>query len=56
MLARHGIIVNRAQVLELKGSVPSRNFVQLPGAPTKALGLTGRFCYVQIRPSPGKMW
>lgn len=44
------------QVLELRGSIPSRNFARLPKPASKTLGLTGRFCYVQIKPEPGKKW
>eukprot|EP00873_Tetraselmis_striata_P024273 jgi/Tetstr1/444537/TSEL_032414.t2 len=44
------------KVLELRGSIPSRNFARLPKPASKTLGLTGRFCYVQIKPEPGKKW
>lgn len=53
---KRGCLILPPQVLELKGSIPTRNYVQLPKTASKSLGLTGRFCYVQICPGKQKKW
>ena len=40
------------RVIKISGKIPAVNFLQVPGVKGRALGLTGRYLYLQIRIDP----
>lgn len=44
------------KVFKIRGTIPASNFMQLPKKRIRSLGLTGRFCYIQFRGTPVKVF